>query len=171
MTQPHVGPGLEAPDLGAAIAALRARGLRVSVTRRLMLEVLYGSDRPLSAERLAARIGGVNPDVASVYRNLEVLEQTGLVRHFHLGHSPGLYVRVGAGVREYLVCESCQVVESVPIDALDPVREELRSRFGWEARFTHSPIVGLCPECSGRAGLELAQSRDLDGEGEGDASA
>ena len=28
-------------------------------------------------------------DVASVYRNLETLEQIGLVRHFHLGHGPG----------------------------------------------------------------------------------
>ena len=30
-------------------------------------------------------------DLASVYRNLETLEDAGLVRHMHLGHGPGLY--------------------------------------------------------------------------------
>ena len=64
-----------------------------------MLETLYAHDEPLTAEQVARRIGGeAGGDVASVYRNLETLERLGLVRHFHLGHSPGLYVRAGAGV-------------------------------------------------------------------------
>ena len=34
-------------------------------------------------------------DLASVYRNLEQLEELGVVRHVHLGHGPGLYALVG----------------------------------------------------------------------------
>ena len=98
--------------------ALRAAGYRVSTTRRLMLEALYSHDEPLTAEQVARRIGGeTGGDVASVYRNLETLERLGLVRHFHLGHSPGLYVRAGAGVSEYLVCASCQAVRAVDPDS------------------------------------------------------
>lgn len=158
MTIPGTGPAMAAPDLAAAIAALRANGLRVSATRRLMLETLYADDAPLTAERLAARIGGeTGADVASVYRNLETLEALGLVRHFHLGHSPGLYVRAGAGVREYLVCESCQAIRALETHQLDAVRDRLREGFGWEARFTHDPIVGLCPDCRGPRAVEEAR--------------
>jgi Fur family ferric uptake transcriptional regulator len=32
-------------------------------------------------------------------------------------------------------------------EQLDGVRDLIRSQFGYEARFTHFPIAGLCPEC------------------------
>ena len=72
--------------------------------------------------------GQTGTDVASIYRNLETLEEVGLVRHFHLGHSPGLYVLAGAGVHEYLVCESCRTIRAVDPDELDAVAGMLRAR-------------------------------------------
>ena len=85
--------------------------------------------------------------MASVYRNLETLEQVGLVKHFHLGHGSGLYVRAGAAVREYLICDSCGTVRALPPAELDGVRDAVRDDTGWESRFTHFPISGLCPDC------------------------
>ncbi len=153
MTVPHTGPVVQAPGVADAVAVMRERGLRVSSVRRLMLEALYASAEPMTAERLAGLVGGqTGTDVASIYRNLETLEQVGLVRHFHLGHSPGLYVRAGGGVREYLVCSSCHRTRAVEPEELDDVREALSRRFGWQADFTHDPIVGLCPECADGGG-------------------
>jgi len=149
VTAPHRGPTLDAPDLGTALGALRRRGMRVSAARRLTLEALYEADEPLTAEQLAERVGASPPgDVASVYRNLETLETVGLVRHFHLGHGPGLYARAGAGTREYLVCDACDTVHAVEPTELDGVREAVRRSFGFEASFSHYPIVGLCRACS-----------------------
>ena len=153
MTEPSTGPAATAPHVSAAFAALRTAGYRVSTSRRLMLETLYAQDEPLTAEQVARRIGGeMGGDVASVYRNLETHERLGLVRHFHLGHSPGLYVRAGAGVSEYLVCASCQAVRAVDPHSLTGVRDEIERAFGWEACFTHDPIVGLCPQCRSAGG-------------------
>jgi Fe2+ or Zn2+ uptake regulation protein len=151
MTAPGTGPPLDAPDLDSAIEALRARGLRVSAARRLVLEALYGADRPVTAEQVAGGLGGKLPrsDLASVYRNLETLEEIGLVRHFHLGHGPGLYAPTGSGEREYLVCASCGAVKAVGPDEMEPVRSEIRKRFGYEARFSHFPVLGSCPDCEG----------------------
>lgn len=130
---------------------MRARGLRATAARRLVLEVLYEAGDPLPAERIAAALGG-RSDLASVYRNLETLEQIGLVRHFHLGHGAGLYVRA-ADAREYLACETCGAVRTVAPEELEPARELIRRAFGYEARFTHFPIVGRCERCAseGRA--------------------
>ena len=148
MTSPHTGPPLTAPDLGAAVTALRDRGLRVSSARRLVLESLYAAGEPVSAERIAGGLDGRFPvsDLASVYRNLETLEALGLVRHFHLGHGPGRYAPAGEE-REYLVCESCHDLRSVEPTELDEVRGLIRDQLGFQARFTHFPIVGLCPTC------------------------
>ena len=149
MTVSHTGPALEAPDLEAAIAAVRARGLRLSSARRLVLEALYAANEPVSAEQVADGLAGRLPrsDIASVYRNLETLEEAGLVRHVHLGHGPGLYVRA-TDAREYVVCDSCGAFQATEPGGLDDVRRSIRRKFGYEARFSHFPIVGLCPDCA-----------------------
>ena len=130
------------------MAAVRDGGLRVTTARRLLLEALWGAREPISAEELVVRLEG-RSDVGSVYRNLEALERLGLIRHVHLGHGPGLYARIGLGPREYLLCDSCGAHLAVEPSELDPVRDDIRRRFGYEARFGHFPIAGLCPRCAG----------------------
>jgi Fur family transcriptional regulator, ferric uptake regulator len=153
MTVPALGPSVPVDNVEAAFEALRARGLRLSAARRLVLETLAAAEAPLTAEQAAAGVSGRVPssDLASVYRNLETLEELGLVRHVHLGHGPGLYALARADEREYLVCEACEAVRAVPGSELDPVRDVIRAAFGFEARFTHFPIVGRCPDCAARA--------------------
>jgi Fur family ferric uptake transcriptional regulator len=138
-----------AETLDGAIAALRAGGLRVSAARRLVLEALFAADGPVTVDELADGLGGRVPrsDLASTYRNLETLEALGLVRHMHLGHGPGRYVLAGREDRGYLACEACSAVVAARADALGPVRALVRDTFGFEARFGHFPIVGLCPAC------------------------
>jgi Fur family ferric uptake transcriptional regulator len=144
MTLAPDAPPLECRTVAAAVAVLRDRGLRLSTARRLVLEALFAADGPVSAEHVSRRL---RLDLSSVYRNLELLESHGLVRHVHLGHGPGLYALRGHGEQEYLYCERCGAVHALPPEELDLVREHVRQRFGYEARFTHFPIVGTCPAC------------------------
>jgi Fe2+ or Zn2+ uptake regulation protein len=145
VTVAHLTPPLSAPSLVAAIGALRARGLRISTARRLVLEALYDAPGPVSAETLARQLPAL--DVASVYRNLDVLEELGLVRHVHLGHGPGLYSRVAPGDVEFVTCERCGAFEAVAPARLDAVRDLIEQELGYRSRFTHFPIVGVCAEC------------------------
>jgi Fur family transcriptional regulator, ferric uptake regulator len=160
MTISPDAPPLACGDLAEAVAALRERGLRLSSARRLVLEALFAADAPVSAEHITQHS---HLDLASVYRNLETLERHGLVRHVHLGHGPGLYTILGHGEREYLYCERCGSVRALAPEELDPIRESIRARFGYEARFTHFPIVGSCPTCSARgARVERAGRHEHD---------
>jgi len=145
VTVPHLTPAVEASTAPAAFAALRANGLRLSSARRLLLQALYAAERPLSADELAG-----DGDVASAYRNLEVLEGLGLVRHVHLGHGPGLYQPAGRP-REFALCEGCGAVSALPPAALDRVRAAVVDAIGLRPRFTHFPIAGLCTACTAEA--------------------
>ncbi len=150
MTAAPDTPGRDFDDLEGALAVLREQGLRISSARRLVLQALFAADAPASAESIAGRLHGqgLPLGLASVYRNLEMLERTGIVRHVHLGHGPGLYTLAGGREREYLVCDRCGRVEAVEPVRLDRARETIRADFGYEARFTHFPIVGLCASCA-----------------------
>ncbi len=154
MSRPSSAPATPAPTLTEALAAVRGSGLRLSSARRVVLAALYAADGPLSAEQIAAGVGGRVPasDVASVYRNLETLERLGIVRHVHLGHSPALYAISLGGDSEYLACDRCGDFLAVAPSELDEIRDMIRGRFGYVASFTHFPIVGLCGGCARQLG-------------------
>lgn len=141
---PQAAP-LAIASIDEAIEIMRERGLRLSTPRRLILEALFAAPGPVSAVQISREL---LIEITSVYRNLEMLEEHGLVRHVHLAHGPGLYVLVGRVEHEYLYCELCEKVTPVAVEELDPVRDRIRQRFGYEAHFTHFAIVGLCPTCA-----------------------
>jgi Fur family ferric uptake transcriptional regulator len=145
MTRAPAVTRLRFGDLEDAMGEMRRRGLRVSASRRLVMAALFAADGPCSAEHLARVL---ELDLASVYRNLDTLEQLGLVQHVHLGHGPGLYTLVGAGEHEYLFCEQCGAVRTVEPEELDGIRRALAESFGYVAQFTHHAIVGRCAACS-----------------------
>lgn len=148
MSVPVLTPAVPVVDVEQACELLRERGLRLSAARRLVIEALVAAGRPVRAEEIAGGLAGRLPrsDLASVYRNLETLEAHGLVRHLHLGHGPGLYALAGEE-RELLLCESCFRYVPVEAELLDGVRAALVEATGWQARFSHFPLTGLCPEC------------------------
>jgi Fur family transcriptional regulator, ferric uptake regulator len=127
-----------------ALEALRALGMRVSTPRRLVLEGLFAAAAPVSAIELARSL---SLDATSVYRNLEMLERHGLVRHVHLGHGPGLYALPSASEVEYLYCEGCGALAVAAPEQLEALRSHLRESFGYEARFSHFALVGRCADC------------------------
>jgi len=145
MTASPDAPPLAFADLADAVRALREAGLRLSTPRRLVLQALFAAEGPVSAAYLAREL---SIEESSVYRNLEALEQHGLVRHIHLGHSPSLYVRVRSEDVEYLYCERCAKVSAVTPDRLDAVRARIRRELGYAVRFTHFAIVGVCEACT-----------------------
>jgi len=148
VTEPVQTPPLRFEGKDEVFAALRAEGFRVSTPCRRVVEALFAADDPASAQRIAAAAELPEADLSSVYRNLERLEKLGVVRHVHLGHGPSLYMLVGTGEREFLLCERCGRARSLDPAELDPVRDEIERRFGHRARFSHFPIVGLCAECA-----------------------
>lgn len=145
MTVAAQTPPLLFDTIEQAIDAVRQGGMRLSTARRLVLEALFATEGPVSAVHLAHTL---KIDESSVYRNLEVLERHGLIRHVHLGHGPGLYVLVGRHEVEYLYCERCAKVTAVTPEQLDPLRQQIKQQFGYQARFTHFAIVGLCEPCA-----------------------
>jgi Fur family ferric uptake transcriptional regulator len=141
---PDVKP-IAAADPAAALRELRESGLRISTARRLVVEALFEADGPVAAAHLIEKL---SLDESSVYRNLEVLERHGLVRHLHLGHGPGLYALAAADEAEYLYCERCAKVGVIAPAELDDVRDQIKARFGYTPRFTHFAIVGICDDCA-----------------------
>jgi len=149
MTVANTGTPIRVTSVEGAVAALRERGLRVSAARRLVLEALFAAEGPVTADAIAAGLDGRLPtsDLASVYRNLDTLEEIGLVRHFHVAHGAGLYALATRSRAGYVACASCGAHQSLDAAAVQQVADVLRAACGYEPQLVHFPIIGRCPEC------------------------
>jgi Fur family ferric uptake transcriptional regulator len=130
-------------SVATLLNTVRSHGMRVSMARRAVLEALYAADRPLTAEQLAG-----DADLASTYRNLEVLESIGLVRHVHLGHGPGRY-ELSDRNDGWTTCLGCGRSTPLPSPALRAIRRAAREAAGFEPDFTHFALIGRCGDCRG----------------------
>jgi Fe2+ or Zn2+ uptake regulation protein len=139
--------------LDAAVANVRAHGLRASAARRLLLAALVAAERPVTAEAIARGLDGrVMPsDVASVYRNLDALECIGVVRRLRAWHGAALFTLAGGDDGGYVACERCGDIRVADPCALAAVRATVRAALGYEVSFTHVPLVGVCAACAHHA--------------------
>ena len=69
------------------------------------------------------------------------------MRHVHLGHGPGRYELTGRSSRLGDLRELRRST-ALPSPALQAIRLAVRENAGFEAAFTHFPIVGRCADCS-----------------------
>ena len=131
------------------LTMLRARGGRVTTSRRAILETFLGVGGHVTAESLTARVQTTQPDVheSTVYRFLDELERLGVVDHVHLGHGPAVY-HLASDAHHHLVCDRCGTVVEVPEEVFADVRSRLEQDFGFTLQPRHFAVTGRCRPCS-----------------------
>ncbi|GAB3406001.1 Fur family transcriptional regulator [Flindersiella endophytica] len=130
---------------------LRSRGYRLTPQRQLVLEAVQElghatPDEVLTAVRSKAR--GVNQ--STIYRTLELLEELELVTHTHLGHGAPTYHPASAPDHAHLVCRSCDRVQQVDPDVVEPLVHALQERYGFVTDIRHLTVQGDCADCAKR---------------------
>ena len=133
----------------AELNELREKGLRLTPQRELVLQAVrdLGHATP---EEVATRIHLTHPGInlSTVYRNLETLENVGLVQHTHLGHGGATYHAAEELTHLHLVCSICGSVGDAPIEAAAPFVQLLADDYGFKTDVTHFAIYGTCVICS-----------------------
>ena len=129
-------------------AELRARGYRLTPQRQLVLEAVesLGHATPEDVlQHVQQRSSAVN--ASTVYRTLDVLERTGLVKHAHLGHGAPTYHPATAPAHVHLVCRDCDVVQEIDISVAGSLVAALKQQRGFETDVNHLTVFGRCADC------------------------
>jgi Fur family ferric uptake transcriptional regulator len=127
---------------------LRARGLRLTAQRQLVLEAVrrLGHATPEQVRQAVCRTAaGVN--ITTIYRTLELLEGLGLVNHTHLSHGAPTYHVPGERSHVHLVCHRCGAVAEAPLELLRPLADDLAAKRGFRLDIGHMALFGTCAEC------------------------
>ena len=133
----------------SCVATLKAKGLKLTPQRMLIVDIIHEARGHLTAEEIIgsvqARMPGVNK--STVYRTLELLEGAGCVYKSELGDD-FIYHHEEEGHHHHLVCSRCGKTINCAENIFAPVQKLLRDKYAFHADFKHLVMNGLCGECS-----------------------
>jgi Fur family ferric uptake transcriptional regulator len=132
---------------------LRARGLRWTPQRRLLVNVLAKArGGHVTATEIIDACRAADPQVipSTVYRTLDVLEEIGLVQHAHAADGREEFHVQPLAEHGHLFCRGCG--KSWEIDSAEaaPLASRLARQRGFVVDLSHLSVSGLCAECAAR---------------------
>jgi Fe2+ or Zn2+ uptake regulation protein len=137
---------------------LARRGRRLTGHRRAVIEALTHGRGPMTVATIHASLREPRPNLASVYRAVNLLADAGLVRVTHTGRGRQVaryeLADQFTGHHHHLICQECGGVEDLAgclIANEDLVRVSRRVREARRFRVTEHELrlFGVCAKCGG----------------------
>lgn len=136
---------------------LRAQGLRLTGERLALFEEIYRQHGHLDADALLAAVRERGHDVsrATVYRTLELLVRSGLVRKQRVGARGQLFEHMHPGQQhDHLVCSACGRVVEFVSPGITALQAEICRAHGFSPAHHQLQITGLCNACRDEAAAQ-----------------
>lgn len=128
---------------------IRGRGYHLTRQRRLVFEILDESQEHLDADTLYARARARDPKIslATVYRSLAMLKETGLVVENRLGENHGHFETMQESPHFHFTCQKCGRVLELPAGPVLEAIQKVCSLHHLRVDEVSLHLNGLCPDC------------------------
>ena len=142
-------------DIEKTKQLLKRHDLRSSKPRLAILGVFHERPRHITAENLFYELKhrGENLSLSTVYLNLGVLKEAGLVRELQGANGESVYDS-NVSPHDHLICRGCDTVVDIPettlLDtkaALSLQAEVSQAAPSWRVDKPAMNFYGLCPKC------------------------
>ena len=124
------------------------RTLRMTRQRKALLEAVREHEEHPTADQVYRRVRRKLPHIslATVYRNLEVLAEHGLMQRLDVG---GSQKRFDADLNHHhhVRCLSCGRIEDISVDVPDTIIRKARRATDYRITGHRLELVGLCGLC------------------------
>jgi len=132
------------------LQSLKAGGKKLTKPRKALLEILESSPLPITAAEVHERLrkGRHAIDLVTVYRNLAMLQELGLVNPIGLHEGQMRYeVRHGREHHHHIQCRGCGLIVDLLLCPLKKLTElvERQTKFAVEGHALE--FFGWCPQC------------------------
>lgn len=128
---------------------LTKHGYKNTRARKAMLEVMEKSFSPLTAEEIFLKVKekSCSANLSTIYRNLSILLEKGLVTKTVMGDGRAIYQFKGEEHRHHLICTSCNKTIAIDICPLHNFEEDIKEKTNYEITDHRLELYGLCPRC------------------------
>ena len=129
---------------------LNSKDLRLTKERKAVLQEVFLHPGHLEAEELAHNLRKKKKSAsrATIYRTLDLLVESGIVRRVDLGHGHSHYeLELDHPHHEHMICLKCGKVVEFSDRAIEKDLKRLCKRSGFEHSSHRFQIFGYCVKC------------------------
>ncbi|HTR46413.1 MAG TPA: transcriptional repressor [Verrucomicrobiae bacterium] len=135
---------------------LRARRIRLTRQRRVVVQVMESASRHMDANEILELAQQIDPDITrvTVYRTLDLLKRHGLIDELDLLHLRGhrhYYESHGPRDHIHVACVSCGKVREVESPLYEELKQQISADCGIEISVARTEIGGICQDCKAKA--------------------
>jgi Fur family ferric uptake transcriptional regulator len=133
----------------SAAEQMRARGMRWTPQRRLVIDVLARSSGHVAASDVIEQCRQADPltTPSTVYRTLDALETLGLIQHGHAADGREEYHVLPQSEHGHRYCTHCGRSWEIGASEAHQLVQAMRDQQGFEVDLSHLTIVGRCADC------------------------
>ncbi|GKV65092.1 MULTISPECIES: peroxide-responsive transcriptional repressor PerR [Sporosarcina] len=139
-------PGIVLKD---ALVTLKESGVRITPQRHAILEYLITSHTHPTADEIykALEADFPNMSVATVYNNLRVFQNSGLVKELTYGDASSRFDFVTHD-HYHIICDDCGKIVDFHHPGLEEVERLAAHVTGFKVNSHRLEVYGTCPECA-----------------------
>ncbi|MBV5321488.1 MAG: transcriptional repressor [Sulfuricurvum sp.] len=130
---------------------LKANGLKFTIQREVILEMLYNSDEHLTPEGLHHLIqqkhSELNTGIATVYRTLSLLENSEMVTSLSFGAQGKKYELGAKDHHDHIICTQCSHITEFVDEQIESRQKEITKSLGFVMQEHSMQIYGICKNC------------------------
>ncbi|MGE7999113.1 peroxide-responsive transcriptional repressor PerR [Lysinibacillus sp. NPDC093190] len=133
-----------------ALDTLKTTGVRITPQRHAILEYLIQTMAHPTADEIYKALEGKFPNmsVATVYNNLRVFREVGLVKELTFGDASSRFDFV-TNDHYHMICECCGTIVDFHYPGLDEIEHFASQVTGFDVHSHRLEIYGTCPSCKG----------------------
>lgn len=130
---------------------LKANGLKFTIQREVILEMLYNSDEHLTPEGLHHLIQQKHPElntgIATVYRTLSLLEDSDMVTSLSFGAQGKKYELGAKDHHDHIICTQCGNITEFVDEEIELRQKKITDALGFVMKEHSMQIYGTCKNC------------------------
>jgi Fur family transcriptional regulator, peroxide stress response regulator len=138
--------------LEKAVETLKENGVRMTPQRHAILNYLYSTMGHPTADEIYKSLEGTFPNmsVATVYNNLRLFKDAGLVRELTYGDSSS---RFDANMVDHyhVICRKCGKITDFDHMPLLEIEKKAAEITNYQVHTHRLEIYGICPDCQGKS--------------------
>lgn len=129
---------------------LQKQGLKMTNERESLVREIFGTHYHFEADELLLKLKekGIKTSRATIYRTLDLLVRSGMVRRVHLGEDHYHYERVTKDSHhDHLICTTCGCVIEFHDAELEARQRVICAGKNFLPTFHNLQILGICEAC------------------------
>ncbi len=125
------------------------KGMRWTMQRRLILQIIRERVGHLTVDEIYQEIGQTFPEVnrTTIYRTLETLRDLGVVVQVNNQGETRRYEMVLVAPHYHALCEKCGVEVELDKTLVEKIQTDVHSRYGLQLQLEHFLGMVICKHC------------------------